>query len=272
MEFDIEKIKEFLMTTGVEFGLNLVKAIALLIIGLWVLKWVNKGFAKLLNRKSIDPSLQPFLKSLIKNVLRVLLIFSVLATLGVKMTSFVAVIGAAGLAIGLSLQGTLQNFAGGVIILTIRPFKVGDYIQAQGFEGTVSAIYIFNTVMHTIDNKRVVIPNGKLSNESVINYSAEKTRRVDMVFGIHYDDDIKKAKEILEKLIQEDPRVLPDPKYMINVAGLGDSSVNLNCRPWVKTEDYWDLYWDFQEKVKIAFDEAGITIPFPQRDVHMYNE
>lgn len=272
MEFDIEKIKKFLMTTGADLGMHILEALALLIIGLWVLKWVNKGFAKLLNRKSIDASLQPFLKSLFKNVLLILLIFSVLGTLGVKMTSFMAMLGAAGLAIGLSLQGTLQNFAGGVIILTIRPFKVGDYIQAQGYEGTISAIYIFNTIMHTIDNTRVVIPNGKLSNESIVNYTAEKTRRVDMVFGIHYDDDIKKAKEILEKIIKDDPRVLPEPAYMINVGSLGDSSVNLNCRPWVKTEDYWDVLWDFQEKVKLAFDEAGITIPFPQRDVHLHKE
>ena len=270
MEFDIGQIKEFLMTTGVDIGLNILKAAALLVFGLWAVKWINRGFAKLLSRKTIDESLQPFLKSLVKNTMIVLLLFSVLATLGVQMTSFVAVIGAAGLAIGLSLQGTLQNLAGGVVILTIRPFKVGDFIEAQGYTGTVSAIYIFNTILHTVDNKRVVIPNGRLSNESIINFSAEEKRRVDMVFGISYDDDIRKAKAILEDIVKADDRVLPEPEYRIAVASLGDSSVNINCRPWVKTEEYWDLYWDFQEKVKIAFDEADITIPYPQRDVHMH--
>lgn len=271
MEY-IDQIKEFLMTEGYKFGLNFLKALAILIIGLQIIKWLSRTFNKFLTNRSVDESLKPFLKSLFYNLLFILLVLSVLATVGIQMTSFVAILGAAGLAIGLSLQGTLQNFAGGVIILTIKPFKVGDFIEAQGFSGTVKAIYIFNTVLNTPDNKRILIPNGKLSNESVINYTTEETRRVDLVFGISYGDDIKKAKDLLEQIVKADERVLAEPAYNIRVGSLGDSSVNILVRPWVKTDDYWGVYWDFQEKVKLEFDKAGISIPFPQRDVHIYNE
>jgi len=269
---ELEQIKEFLVTHGVELAINFLKALVILLIGLQVIRFLSKTFNKVLTKRNVDESLKPFLKSLFYNLLLVLLILSVLSTVGVKMTSFVAILGAAGLAVGLALQGTLQNFAGGVIILTIKPFKAGDFIEAQGFAGTVKAIHIFNTVLNTPDNKRIVIPNGKLSNESVTNYSAEETRRVDMVFGIGYGDDIKKAKEVLESIVKSDERVLKEPEYSITVASLGDSSVNFNVRPWVKTDDYWGLYWDFQERVKQEFDKEGISIPFPQRDVHIYNE
>lgn len=268
----LEKGSDYMMTYAIEYGIPLIKGLITLIIGLWVIKairrWVRKGFAK----SNIDASLQPFLISLIYNTLLVLLILTVLSTLGIQMTSFVAIIGAAGLAIGLSLQGTLQNFAGGVIILIMRPFKVGDFIEGGGHTGTIKEIQIFNTILATPDNKRIIIPNGGLSNSSITNYSAEDKRRVDMVFGIGYDDDIKKAKDILIKLVEQDQRVLKEPAYRVDVASLGDSSVNFNVRPWVATADYWDLYWDFQEKVKLTFDKEGISIPFPQRDVHIYNE
>lgn len=269
---DLEQIKEFILTNGVDLAINFLKALVILIVGLQVIRFLSKSFNKILTKRNVDESLKPFLKSLFYNILFILLILSVLSTVGIQMTSFVAILGAAGLAVGLSLQGTLQNFAGGVIILTIKPFKIGDFIEAQGFAGTVKAIYIFNTVLNTPDNKRIVIPNGKLSNESVTNYSAEDTRRVDMVFGIGYGDDIKKAKEVLERIVKSDERVLEEPAYSIKVASLGDSSVNFNVRPWVKTDDYWGLYWDFQERVKLEFDKEGISIPFPQRDVHIYNE
>jgi len=269
---DLEQIKEFLLTNGVDLAINFLKALVILIVGLQVIRFLSRSFNKILTKRNVDESLKPFLKSLFYNILFILLILSVLSTVGIQMTSFVAILGAAGLAVGLSLQGTLQNFAGGVIILTIKPFRVGDFIEAQGFAGTVKAIYIFNTVLNTPDNKRIVIPNGKLSNESVTNYSAEDTRRVDMVFGIGYGDDIKKAKEVLERIVKSDERVLEEPAYSIKVASLGDSSVNFNVRPWVKTDDYWGLYWDFQERVKLEFDKEGISIPFPQRDVHIYNE
>ena len=188
------------------------------------------------------------------------------------MKSFVAIIGAAGLAVGLALQGTLQNFAGGVIILILRPFKVGDYIEGSGHAGTIKEIQIFNTVMLTPDNKKIIIPNGGLSNASITNYSAQPTRRVDMVFGIGYDDDIKKAKELLETIVTGDERVLKDPIHQIAVSELADSSVNFVVRPWVNAADYWDVYFDMHEKIKLEFDKAGISIPFPQRDVHIYNE
>jgi len=269
---DIEQIQEFLIHNGIPLAIAFVKALVILIIGLQIIRFLSKTFNKVLVKRNVDESLKPFLKSLFYNLLLVLLILSVLSTVGIEMTSFVAILGAAGLAIGLSLQGTLQNFAGGVIILTIKPFKVGDFIEAQGYSGTVNAIHIFNTVLMTPDNKRIVIPNGKLSNESITNYSAEEKRRVDMVFGIGYDDDIKKAKEVLEHLMKADDRVLAEPEASVRVGGLGDSSVNFNVRPWVKTDDYWGVYWDFQERVKLEFDKEGISIPFPQRDVHVYNE
>jgi len=269
---DYNQIREFITTTGIELAIKFVKALLILVIGLQVIKWVSRGFKNLLNKRNVDESLKPFLRSLFYNLLFALLIISVLSSVGIQMTSFIAILGAAGLAIGLALQGTLQNFAGGVIILSIKPFQVGDFIEAQGYSGTVKAIYIFNTVLNTPDNKRIVIPNGKLSNESITNYSAEDTRRVDMVFGIGYGDDIKKAKDILDRLIKNDERVLAEPEYSIKVGSLGDSSVNLNVRPWVNKDDYWGLYWDFQENVKLEFDKEGISIPFPQRDVHLFNE
>ena len=234
-------------------------------------QFVN-GFGKFLSKRNIDDSLKPFLKSLLYNILLVLLILSVLSTLGVEMTSFVAIVGAAGLAVGLALQGTLQNFAGGVIILVLRPFKIGDFIDGGGHSGSVKEIQIFSTILITPDNKRIVIPNGVLSNASIVNYSAEPTRRVDMVFGIGYDDDIKTAKDLLESIVTSDERILKDPAHTIAVSELGDNSVNFAVRPWVKKEDYWSVFFDLQEKVKLEFDKAGISIPYPQRDIHVFNE
>lgn len=271
MEY-LETAKEFLLTRGVEVGLMILKAIIVLVIGLWIVRWLSRAFERVLDKRNVDASLKPFLTSLFHNILLVLLVLSVLATVGVQMTSFIAIVGAAGLAIGLALQGTLQNFAGGVIILTLKPFKVGDFIEGQGKSGVVREIGIFNTVMLSPDNKKIIIPNGGLSNDNIVNYSAEPIRRVDLTFGIGYDDDIKKAKDLLVELVKSDERILQDPPYSVTVAELADSSVNFNVRPWVKTADYWPVYWDFQERVKLTFDENGISIPFPQRDIHVYNE
>ncbi len=268
----LEQAKQLLMTYGVDYGLAILKALIILIIGLWIIKALRNGFGRFLSNRNIDDSLKPFLKSLLYNLLLVLLVLSVLSTLGVQMTSFVAIVGAAGLAVGLALQGTLQNFAGGVILLVLRPFRVGDYIEGGGHAGTVREIQIFNTVLITPDNRRIVIPNGSLSNDSIVNYSAEPTRRVDLVFGIGYDDDIKKAKELLETIVSGDERVLKDPAHTIALSELADSSVNFVVRPWVKKEDYWAVYFDMHEKVKLEFDGAGISIPYPQRDIHVYNE
>ncbi len=268
----LEQGRELLMTYGVDYGLAILKALLILVIGLWIIKGIRNGFGKFLSKRNIDESLKPFLKSLLYNLLLVLLVLSVLSTLGVQMTSFVAIVGAAGLAVGLALQGTLQNFAGGVVLLVLRPFKVGDYIEGGGHAGTVREIQIFNTVLVTPDNRKIIIPNGGLSSDSIINYSAEATRRVDLVFGIGYDDDIKKAKELLVSILTSDERILKDPAHTVAVSELADSSVNFVVRPWVKKEDYWDVFFDLQEQVKLAFDEAGISIPYPQQDVHMYNE
>lgn len=255
-----------------EYALALIGAIAVLVIGLWVIKILGNGFARFMDKRDMDESLKPFLKSLFKNILLVLLVLSVLSVLGIPMTSFVAIVGAAGLAIGLALQGTLQNFAGGVILLTLRPFKVGDYIEGAGMNGTVKEIQIFNTVLNTPDNVRVIIPNGKISNEAIKNYSAEDIRRVDLVFGIGYGDDIKKAKDLLTQMVESDERVLKDPAPQVVVGELADSSVNFKVRPWVAASDYWSFYFDFTERVKMEFDANNISIPFPQRDVHLFQE
>jgi len=243
-------------------------AVVTLIVGLWL---VNR-FVSVLDNKlgKKDPTLNKFLCGLISAILKILLIISVASMIGIATTSFIAVIGAAGLAIGLALQGSLANFAGGVLILIFKPFKVGDTIEAQGYLGAVDEISILYTIVNTFDNRRIVIPNGSLSNATLVNVSIYDKRRCDMTFGISYGDDIDKAKSILERLMKEDERSMTDPEPRICVAGLGDSSVNLMFRVWVPTDDLWPYYWDMQEKVKKAFDAEGLTIPFPQRDVHMY--
>ena len=190
--------------------------------------------------------------------------------LGIQMTSFIAILGAAGLAVGLALQGSLANFAGGVLILLFKPFKVGDFIDAVGFSGTVKEIQVFSTKMTTPDNKTIIIPNGNLANSSMTNYSTQTQRRVDFVFGIGYNDDIKKAKSVINELIYKDERILKDPEPLVVVSELGDSSVNLTVRVWSKSADYWGIFFDMQESVKLKFDEQGISIPYPQQDVHLY--
>lgn len=243
-------------------------AIVTLIVGLWLINRFVDVLDKKLGQK--DPTLNKFLCGLISALLKVMLLISVASMIGIATTSFIAVIGAAGLAVGLALQGSLANFAGGVLILIFKPFKVGDVIEAQGFLGSVVEIQILYTVVNTFDNRRIVIPNGSLSNASLVNMSAYETRRCDMTFGIGYNDDIDKAKAICKRLIEEDERALKDPEPLIVVGGLGDSSVDLTVRAWTKSADLWPFYWDMQEKVKKAFDAEGVSIPFPQRDVHMY--
>jgi small conductance mechanosensitive channel len=248
---------------------KLLLAIITLIVGMWLINRMIGIMDKKLGAK--DPTLNKFLCGLIGAILKIMLLISVVGMIGVETTSFIAVIGAAGLAIGLALQGSLANFAGGVLILIFKPFKVGDTIEAQGYLGAVAEIQILYTVVNTFDNRRIVIPNGSLSNATLVNVSIYDKRRCDMTFGIHYDDDIDKAKAILKRLFDEDERSLQDPAPRICVGSLGDNSVNLIFRPWVPTDDLWPYYWDMHEKVKKAFDEADITIPFPQRDVHVYN-
>jgi small conductance mechanosensitive channel len=261
---------EKLITMAVDKTPSLVIAILTLIVGLWIIKTVVKGFNKTMARSKTEVSLQKFLSSLISVILKVILLISVAQMAGFNTMSFVAILGAAGLAVGLALQGSLSNFAGGVLILILKPFKVGDFIDTQGHTGTVASINVFNTILKTPDNKTVLLPNGSLSNSDLTNYSTEPTRRVDMTFGIGYDDDIKKAKHILQQFVNDDQRVLKDPEPKIVVSELADSSVNIAVKVWCMAADYWSIYFAMNEKVKLEFDQQKISIPFPQQDVHIY--
>ena len=252
------------------FALRLVGAIATYIIGKWLSRKISISMSKLLINKEVDQTLVDFLKKIVYFGLLIVTILAALTQMGIETTSFVAIIGAAGLAVGLALQGSLSNFAAGVLLIILRPFKVGDFIEAAGVAGKVEGISILTTNLATPQNEAVVIPNSAITSGNIKNYSAKEMRRVDMVFGIGYDDDIKKAKEILNDLIAKDSRVLKEPAPKIALSELADSSVNFVCRPWVKSADYWDLYFDMHEAVKTRFDAEGISIPFPQRDVHMY--
>lgn len=248
---------------------SLLLAAVVLFVGLWIVNRFVRVMAKGFERSKTEPTLATFLENLVSVVLKVLVIISAAGMIGVQTTSFIAVLGAAGLAIGLAMQGSLANFAGGVLVLMFRPYRVGDYIDAQGVNGTVKEIQILHTVLTTPDNKRIIVPNGAISNGVITNYSTEATRRVDFVFGIGYGDDIKQARDVIQAQIDADERTLDDPAPQIVVSNLGDSSVDITVRVWANAADYWGLKFDLTEQVKIAFDEAGITIPFPQRDVHL---
>jgi small conductance mechanosensitive channel len=265
----LTQVQESWLPLVMQYSGRLVLAALTLIVGWWLVGKLTAGVLALLERRKVEPTLHGFLGSLVGIILKVLLLISVAGMVGVETTSFIAMIGAAGLAIGLALQGSLANFAGGVLILLFRPFRVGEYIEAQGVAGTVDHIQIFHTVLMTPDNKTVVVPNGKLSNDSIVNYSRQPTRRVDLNIGIDYADDVRKARSILLELATGDARVLPDPEPVVWLASLGDSSVNLSLRMWTRTEDYWPTFFDLQELAKERFDAAGITIPFPQRTVHL---
>jgi len=261
-----EKLNDVVIT----FGPRLIGAIITLIIGWWIIGIIQRSVRKNFEKREMEPSLRGFLNSIIGILLKILLLISVIGMIGVQMTSFIAILGAAGLAVGMALSGTLQNFAGGVIILLFKPFKVGDYIEAQGHAGSVNEIQIFNTILKTPDNKTIIIPNGGLSTGSMINYSTEPRRRVDFVFGIGYGDDVDKAKQVLKKLIDEDERILQEPAPFIAVKELGDSSVDLVVRAWAESSHYWGIYFDMHEKVYKSFDKEGLNIPFPQMDVHVH--
>jgi small conductance mechanosensitive channel len=265
-------IKADLLNLALSWGPKLIGAIIVLLVGLQLIGWFSKWLKKSFNKRNIDPSLRPFLVSLISTILKVLLAISVMGMLGIQMTSFIAILGAAGLAIGLALSGTLQNFAGGVIILIFKPYKVGDYITAAGHSGTVNEIQIFVTVLKTPDNVTIIIPNSELATSSLTNYSAEQTRRVDWTFGIAYGDDFDKAKDVLLKVIKADQRIHASPEPFIVLGELADSSVNLIVRVWVNASDYWAVKFDMNEKVYKTFAEEGLNIPFPQMDVHVHNQ
>lgn len=267
----MEKFIDLIMSMLVEYGPKLIGAIIVLFVGLWIIKAATKSIKKLMLKSNLDDSLVPFLSGIIDGLFKVLLVISVMSMVGIAMTSFVAILGAAGLAVGMALSGTLQNFAGGVMILIFKPYKPGDFIEAQGYLGTVKEIQIFNTILVTPDNRKIIIPNGGLSSSSLINYSAMETRRVDMSFGISYGDDIEKARKVILDEIAKLPYILPEPAPFVRVSSLADSSVNFASRVWVNSSDYWLCNHDLLENVKKAMDANGISIPFPQTDVHIYN-
>jgi small conductance mechanosensitive channel len=252
------------------YGLKIVAAIVIFIVGRWVAKALRRLAVRMMTRAKVEETLVSFVGNLTYVGLLVFVIIAALNQLGVQTTSFIAIIGAAGLAIGLALQGSLANFAAGVLMIIFRPFKVGDYIEAAGVAGVVEEIEIFTTQLRTPDNKTIIIPNAGITGGNITNYSAKDTRRVDMVIGVGYGDDLIQVREILEDILAKDDRVLDDPAPTIAVLELGDSSVNFAVRPWVNTADYWGAYFDLTETVKKRFDEEGISIPFPQRDVHLY--
>ena len=270
--FTQEDIEMYVNTYAIPWGINIAMALIIFVIGRMVVGIIISMFGKLMSKSKYDDMLVDFLKSILNAVLMLFVIVASLDELGVDTTSLVAILGAAGLAIGLSLQDSLKNFAAGVMLLVFKPFRAGDYIEAAGVAGTVKKIGIFTSSMNTPDNKGIIVPNGKIYGDNIINYSAMTTRRVDMTFGIGYDDDLLKAKTVLEQMVKEDERILEEPAPVVAVSSLGDSSVNFTVRPWVKKEDYFAVLWAFTENVKLRFDKEGISIPFPQMDVHLFKE
>ncbi|MGB0404018.1 MAG: mechanosensitive ion channel family protein [Salibacteraceae bacterium] len=268
---DITGLYDTLMQLVVEFGTKLVGALAVIIIGFWIIGMIMKGVKKTFEKRDLSPSLRPFLLSLISTLLKALVVISAMSVLGIEMTSFAAILGAAGLAVGMALSGTLQNFAGGVMVLIFKPYEVGDVIEAQGYVGSVKSIQIFNTILNTPDNKVIIIPNGPISTGSLVNFSKEDTRRVDWTVGIGYGDDYDKAKAVMLKFISEDNRIMKTPEPFVALGALADSSVNLTVRVWVNPADYWGVYFDMNEKIYKNFEKEGLNIPFPQMDVHVHN-
>lgn len=262
-------IQQILNDYIMPWGINIVMALVIFVIGRWIVGIINKLVTKVMQRAETDEILISFLTSILRSVLLLFVIVAALGQLGVDTTSFIALLGAAGLAIGLSLQGSLQNFASGVMLIVFRPFSKGDFVEVAGTSGSVTEISIFTTTLTTPDNKLIIVPNGAIYGGTITNYSAKDTRRVDMVFGIGYGDDIHKAKQLLTDIIAADDRVLQDPAPTIALGELGDSSVNFLVRPWVKSGDYWAVMWETNEKVKDTFDNNGISIPFPQMDIHL---
>jgi len=256
----------------IDNGLNILAAIVILIIGRIVAKYIKKLVKKACTKANLEPTLISFLGNLVYISLLVFVIIAALAQIGFQTASFIAVIGAAGLAVGLALSGTLSNFAAGVLMMIFKPFKIGDFVEIAGTKGTITEIQIFNTIMNSPDNIKIIVPNSQAIGGCIKNYSANGTRRVDLTVGVSYGDDLGKAKQVIEAVLKADERVLAEPAITVAVVEMADSSVNFVVRPWVKSADYWGVYFDLTEKIKIALDDNNITIPFPQRDVHMIND
>ncbi len=264
--FDLQSVfNDYVMP----WGINIFMALAIFIVGRWIISGIVNLVQRLLTKSKTDSMLIGFVSSILRAVLLLFVIIAALDQLGVDTTSFIALIGAAGLAVGLALQDSMQNFASGVLLIVFRPFRVGDFIEAGGASGTVEEIGIFATTLKTGDNREIIIPNGAIYSGNIVNNSARDTRRIDMVFGIGYDDDIREAKQIILDIIHADVRILKVPTALVAVGELADSSVNFNVRPWVASSDYWKVRFDMNEKIKLAFDDAGISIPYPQMDLHV---
>lgn len=259
----------WLTTNGLSFCVSLLGALAFLFIGFWVSKLIVKALHKMMVRKNSDPGLISFVSSLANIALKIMIIISVMGMVGIQMTSFIAVLGAAGIAVGMALQGTLSNFASGVMILIFKPYKVDDYIEANGVAGVVKEIQIFNTIITTVDNKTIIVPNGSLATNTLTNYSKQPIRRVDWTVGVSYGTDFNVAKESIMRILNADSRVLKDPEIFVSITSLSDSSVDIVVRVWVNSPDYWDVYFDFYNTVYAKFNEEGISFPFPQMDVHI---
>ena len=270
--FSASDIERYINEYAIPWGINIAMAIAIYVIGRIVVGFILSIFRRVMAKSKYDAMLVDFLEAIISAILMLFVIVASLDQLGVDTTSLVAILGAAGLAIGLSLQDSLKNFAAGVMLLVFKPFKSGDFVEAGGTAGTVNKIGIFTSTMTTADNKEIIVPNGAIYSGTITNFSAKETRRVDMVVGIGYDADLLKAKQVLQEMVEADPRILQEPAPTIAVAELADSSVNFVVRPWVQSADFWGVKFDFTEAVKLRFDKEGISIPFPQMDVHLHKD
>ena len=272
----LDSILEFLKNNGIDsstvvaLGKNIVIALVIFYVGRMVVGLVVRGLRRVMQKQEVDKTLETFICNLVRMALLVVVVIAAIGALGIQTTSFIAIFGAAGLAVGLALQGSLSNFAAGVLIVLFRPYRVGDYIEAAGISGSVEQVQILTTVLKTPDNKQIIVPNSQVMDSIITNYSANDTRRVDMVVGVSYSDDLDKVRSILEELVAAEERILDDPACTIAVSELADSSVNFVLRPWVKTADYWGVWFDMTEAVKKRFDQEGISIPFPQQDIHLH--
>lgn len=269
---NVSKYTDIAITYASEYGLKIVAALLIFIIGKWVVKKITAVTKTVMEKANVDKTLIEFAESLVYFILLMVVILASLNTLGINTTSFVAIFGAAGLAIGLALQGSLANVGAAVLIIIFRPFKVGDFVEAGGATGTVEDVNLFSTIIAPLDNRTIIVPNATIVGGNIINYSMKPQRRVDHVFGIGYDDDLKLAKETLMEIMTSDKRIISDPVPFVAVSELGDNSVNFVTRAWVETADYWDVYFEMIEKVKLTFDEKGISFPYPQMDIHLGKE
>ncbi len=273
---DADQWPDFIEFVAIEFAgpiiINLLIAGAIFLVGRWVARSITSIVSKLAKRAKVDETLITFLANIVYSVLMIIVAMAALDRLGVPTTSFAAVLAAAGFAIGMALQGSLGNFASGVMLIVFKPFKAGDFVEAGGTSGVVEEIHIFNTLMRTGDNRQIIVPNGSITNDTITNFSAKPTRRIDLVISCGYDDDLRAVKQYLLATLEADERVLADPEPVVAVSELGDNGVNLFVRPWVKTEDYWKTRWDLFEAIKLGFDERGYNIPYPTRSIHVVND